>query len=105
MVEYSNIEDCKQYQPHLPEAIKDYNLAKYYFLRDAILDLRQERIMQGLSQKDIAERMGISQQKVYDFEWYDAKITTIPFLVKYAMAINKRIRITIGENVYEDISS
>jgi ribosome-binding protein aMBF1 (putative translation factor) len=98
-------EDCDKYQKYLPEATKDVDLAIYYFRSDAILDLMDERRKQGLSQKDIAERMGVEEEKVYDFEWYEPRITTIPFLVKYAMALNKRLTIQIEDNKYENTNT
>ena len=99
-------EDCESYKESLlEEATKDADIAAYFFGHDTVVNLVCERVKQRISQKEIAKRMGVSLKSVNEFEHGNERFITISFLVKYAMALNKKLTIQIEENVYENISS
>jgi transcriptional regulator with XRE-family HTH domain len=77
-----------EYQDYLPEAKDDIRLATHYKFRDLILDFKDARIKQNLTQADIAAKIGTKQTAVSRFESYDTK-PTITFLMKYAKALGK----------------
>ncbi len=78
----------EEYQDYLPEAKDDIRLATHYKFRDMILDFKDARIKQNLTQADIAAKIGTKQTAVSRFESYDTK-PTIAFLMKYAKALGK----------------
>jgi len=63
-------------------------LATHYKIRDLILEFKDTRIKQNLTQAEIAEKMGTKQTAVSRFESYETK-PTIAFLMKYAKALGK----------------
>jgi len=92
------LEDCEQHQAYFPEAISDIKLATFYFKRDVIIHLQDERLKQNLSMKQVAERMGVDEDTIMEFESYNERYNTILFMVKYAMALNKKLTIQIEDN-------
>jgi len=96
------LEDCERYNPYLPEAISDIKLATFYFKRDVIVHLQDERLKQNLSMKQVAERMGVDEDTIMEFESYNERYNTIIFMVKYAMALNKKLTIQIEDNKCEN---
>lgn len=62
-----------------------------HFTEGLVRDLVEVRENRGLSQADVAERMGISQSAVSQFERYDSnpKLSTIR---RYAHAVGARIK-------------
>jgi DNA-binding XRE family transcriptional regulator len=99
-----NFEECGHYQAYLNQATTDTDLAIYYVRRDIILGLKRERMAQDISRSELAKKIGVNESDIEEFEQYNPKFTTIPFIVKYAMGLNKKVSIQIGENTYEDTS-
>lgn len=62
--------------------------------RGLVEDLTSVRKEHGLSQSELAERMGVSQSAVAQFERYDAN-PTIASVERYAIAVGARIAITV----------
>ncbi|CAB0860077.1 XRE family transcriptional regulator [Corynebacterium diphtheriae] len=60
-------------------------------LREGLVELRRG---QNLSQKDVAERLGISQSAVAQFEGYDAN-PTLNAIRRYALAVGADIEFIV----------
>jgi len=54
-------------------------------------DLIQIRKDSGLTQREVAERMGVSQPTIAEFERYDSN-PTLSTVERYALAVHARIR-------------
>lgn len=72
----------------LVEALED--------LKFDLVELREKR----MTQKDVAERMGMSQSAVSQFERYDSN-PTLTTLRRYALAVGARLRIEVVDDVEE----
>ncbi len=60
-----------------------------------ISDLRKERERQGLSLADLQERTGISRAAISTMENSDSPNPTVKTLQRYALALGKRLSLTI----------
>lgn len=65
--------------------VKQHALALTRVSNNLMLELVKIREESGLTQKDVAERMGISQSAVSQFEHYDSN-PTLQTIVRYALA-------------------
>ena len=108
-----------EYEPYLPEAETDQELAFWYVVRDTVLqlksarkqaedvyldavigssgvvlDLWEQRRKTGYSIEEIAKKMGVSKASVVKFEDYVSS-PTLEFAFKYAWALGKKLTITI----------
>lgn len=72
----------------LVEALED--------LKFDLVELREKR----MTQKDVADRMGMSQSAVSQFERYDSN-PTLTTLRRYALAVGARLRIEVVDDVKE----
>lgn len=75
-----------------------YNLASknadaHYDLLFGLVKLRQSR---GLTQKEVAKRLGISQQSVSEFEQMDAN-PSLSTITAYALAIGAELEFKVGQ--------
>ena len=59
-----------------------------------LADLESERIKQGLSQKDFAEKIGMKQPQLAKIERLDS-LPTLATLNRYARGLGKEIRLSI----------
>lgn len=59
-----------------------------------LADLESERIKQGISQKDFAERIGMKQPQLAKIERLDS-LPTLATLNRYARGLGKEIRLSI----------
>ncbi|MEG8034239.1 helix-turn-helix transcriptional regulator [Sphingomonas sp. LR61] len=64
-------------------------------------DLVELRRKHGLTQADVAERMGVSQPSVAKFERYDANPTQTT-IQRYAMAVGARISMQVIDDCEEE---
>lgn len=64
-------------------------------------DLVKLRRKHGLTQADVAERMGVSQPSVAKFERYDANPTQTT-IQRYAMAVGARISMQVIDDCEEE---
>ncbi len=64
-------------------------------------DLRKMRIEHGLTQEVVAERMGVTQPSVSQFERYDAN-PTLDTVRRYAMAVGARLSTTVIDDTGND---
>lgn len=62
--------------------------------RDMLGELVQARKKHGLTQKEVAERMGVSQSAVSQIERYDAN-PTLATLRRYALAVEVRLQFQV----------
>lgn len=69
-------------------------------LGDLMRDLVKLRDAHGLTQSEMAERMGVSQPSVAAFERYDAN-PTVGSITRYAIAVGARLDLTVVDD-YED---
>ena len=77
-----------EYQAYLPDAELDQDLAIHYYLRDTIIRLKKLRIQKGISQADMAEKMGTKQTAVSRFETYSSE-PGLKTLLKYIFALQE----------------
>lgn len=77
-----------EYQAYLPEAEQDPDLAIHYFLRDTIIKLKKLRKEKGISQEEMAEKMGTKQTAISRFETYSGE-PGLKFLLRYILALKK----------------
>ena len=47
----------------------------------------------------------MDEDTIMEFESYNERYNTILFMVKYAMALNKKLTIQIEDNKYENVES
>ncbi|MDY0151967.1 MAG: helix-turn-helix transcriptional regulator [Candidatus Cloacimonas sp.] len=102
--------EFEQYNPYLPEADEDDELALYYLNRDIIFLLMDIREAKGLTQAEIATKMGTKQAAISRFEKYNTE-PTLEFMFKYARALGvnlhisttKEYAITLSEADYKRI--
>ena len=59
-----------------------------------LADLESERIKQGISQKDFAEKIGMKQPQLAKIERLDS-LPTLATLNRYARGLGKEIRLSI----------
>ena len=59
-----------------------------------LADLESERIKQGISQKDFAEKIGMKQPQLAKIERLDS-LPTLATLDRYARGLGKEIRLSI----------
>ena len=59
-----------------------------------LADLESERIKQGISQKDFAEKVGMKQPQLAKIERLDS-LPTLATLNRYARGLGKEIRLSI----------
>lgn len=88
--------ELEQYNPYLPEAEEDDELALYYLKRDIIIDLMEIRLAKGLTQADVAAKMGTKQTAISRFEKYNTE-PTLEFMFKYARALRVELHIATGK--------
>ncbi|WP_246955827.1 helix-turn-helix transcriptional regulator, partial [Brachybacterium sp. Marseille-Q7125] len=77
------------------EAVRERAAALAETLDRLLEDLVDLREQQGLSQRDVAERMGVTQSAVSQFERYDAN-PTLASVRRYALAVGARISIDVA---------
>lgn len=65
--------------------------AAYRDMMEKLVDLRDEH---GMSQTDVANRMGVSQSAVAQFERYDAN-PTLATIRRYALAVEAEVEIRV----------
>lgn len=75
-----------------PRERSKHNVAALLDLKDALISQRKAR---GLTQKDVAERMGVSQPAVSEFERYDSN-PTLRTLRKYATAVEATLSFAVS---------
>lgn len=95
----------EEYESYLPEAETDPELALYYLTRDLILEFKQLRREKGLTQADVAAKMGTKQAAVSRFENY-GNTPSLEFAFKYAWALGVKLNVSVRteatqENVHE----
>lgn len=93
IIDEGRLAELEQYNPYLPEANKDRELAYYYLTRDIIFELMEIREAKGLSQADLAKKMGTKQTAISRFENYNGE-PTLEFMFKYAWALEAELRIS-----------
>jgi transcriptional regulator with XRE-family HTH domain len=71
--------------------------------REFLAALIHHREKHGLTQADVAERMGVSQSTVSSFERYDAN-PTMATIRRYALAVGVRTRKLVDDDCGEDLS-
>ena len=86
------------YEKYLKEELKDPEFARLYAIERAkvamaqkIAELRDER---HLNQKQLAEKMGVSQQFISQIETGSAKNLSIDTLVRFASTLGRGVRIS-----------
>lgn len=102
--------EFEQYNPNLPEADEDDDLAYHYLVSHLIIDLMDIREAKGLTQAAIAQKMGTKQAAISRFEKYNTQ-PTLEFMFKYARALgvnlhistNREYSITLSEADYKRI--
>lgn len=77
-----------EYQAYLPEAEQDPDLAIHYYLRDTIIKLKKLRKEKGISQEEMAEKMGTKQTAISRFETYSGE-PGLKFLLRYILALQE----------------
>ena len=77
-----------EYQAYLPEAEQDPDLAIHYYLRDTIIKLKKLRKEKGISQEEMAEKMGTKQAAISRFETYSGE-PGLKFLLRYILALQE----------------
>lgn len=70
-------------------------------MRQQLIELRKRH---GLSQDTVAERMGVTQSAVSQFERYDAN-PTLSTIRRYAMAVGARLRTEVIDDVEDQAGS
>ncbi len=78
----------EEYQAYLPEAEQDQDLAIHYYLRDTIIRLKKVRIQKGISQSEMAKKMGTKQTAISRFETYSS-VPGLQTLLKYIFALRE----------------
>ena len=73
--------EFEQYNPYLPEAEEDDELALYYLNRDIIFLLMDIREAKGLTQAEVAQKMNTKQAAISRFEKYNTQ-PTLEFMFK-----------------------
>ncbi len=69
--------------------------------KNLLRDLCKMRIDHGLTQEVVAERMGVTQPSVSQFERYDAN-PTLDTVRRYAMAVGARLSTTVIDDTDKD---
>ena len=86
-----------RFRDHLREALKNKEIKKAFDEEDVYARLAVEIAMlrekQGLSQKDLARRLGTSQQMISRLEDPSNNGISLHTLVKLAQAFHKRLKI------------
>lgn len=91
--------EFEQYNPNLPEADEDDELAYHYLVSHLIIDLMDIREAKGLTQAELAQKMGTKQAAISRFEKYNTQ-PTLEFMFKYARALGVDLQLsTQKENV------
>lgn len=85
-------ESFPEYQSTLSEAEEDEDLAFHYLIRDLILDCKKLREERGLTQAELADKMGTKQSAVSRFENYF--VPSLKFVFKYTRALGACLTIT-----------
>ena len=85
--------EFEQYNPYLPEAEEDDELALYYLNRDIIFLLMDIRETKGITQAELAKKMGTKQAAISRFEKYNTQ-PTLEFMFKYAKALGVNLHIS-----------
>ena len=85
--------EFEQYNPYLPEAEEDDELALYYLNRDIIFLLMDIREAKGLTQAEVAQKMNTKQAAISRFEKYNTQ-PTLEFMFKYAKALGVNLHIS-----------
>jgi len=67
-------------------------------------DLVQQRKHMKLTQTDVAERMGVRQSTVAEFEKHDSN-PTLRTIERYASAVDGKIRLSVEDDCGPDTSS
>lgn len=70
-------------------------------MMESLVDLREQH---GLSQADIAGRMGVSQSAVAQFERYDSN-PTLASIRRYALAVEARLDLKVTSDRAHDLVS
>jgi transcriptional regulator with XRE-family HTH domain len=78
----------EEYQAYLPNA--DEELSFHYFMRDTILEFKKQRKQKGITQAELAAKMGTRQTAISRFESYNST-PSLPFLNKYALALGEKL--------------
>lgn len=63
--------------------------------------LRDQRISLGLSERDLAERMGVAAEFVHEFERYDGN-PTLRDVQRYACAVDSLIELSITSDAEDN---
>lgn len=85
--------EFEKYNPYLPEAEEDDELALYYMKRDIIFLLMETREAKGLTQAELAQKMGTKQAAISRFEKYNTE-PSLEFMFKYAKALGVNLHIS-----------
>lgn len=75
-----------------PDTLEELALVLFRERRQLLEQLVSIRKQKQLTQAVVAERMGVSQPAVSDFEHYDAN-PTLNSLVRYALAVHAELRL------------
>ena len=75
------------------QKLKNDNPEKLAIIK-TLADLESERIKQGISQKDFAEKIGMKQPQLAKIERLDS-LPTLATLNRYARGLGKEIRLSI----------
>lgn len=85
----------RKYKDHLKEELKDPEFKEAFDEEDVFasiaIALARLRIKEGLTQKELAEKMHTSQQMVARLENLDNKSCSLKTLIKAAAILNKRL--------------
>lgn len=76
-----------------PARLRQLAEADAAFVRSLFLHLKGLRLEQGLSQRAVADRMGVTQSAVSDIERLVAGTTYLSTLQNYARAVGVRVRL------------
>lgn len=82
----------------LKQHAKELLKAQHEF-RDALIAMRKQS---GMTQKEVAEKMGVSQSAIAQFEHYDAN-PTLNALRRYALAVGADIEFTVRPRDYSHV--
>jgi DNA-binding XRE family transcriptional regulator len=81
--------DLKEYAAR--RSAEDPAFAKAYESIRIIGDLVKLRLLSGMTQAQLATRMGVSQPRVAEFEAMDGRRVSLEFASKYALAVGAKV--------------
>jgi len=85
--------EFKQYNSDFPDMEQDIDLAYHHLVSNLIIELTDLREETGLTQAEVAAKMGTKQTAISRFERYNTK-PTLEFINKYAWALGAKLLIT-----------